>query len=87
MAETDVAVRYDSKTMRLVTSGEKAGLFDKSGLVKTLSVVVEATAPGRMPTLEDENGAVVTLGLTGKPCSCTGAPWNLGGNDLRTKLA
>lgn len=86
MAETDLAVRRNGKTLRLVTNGDKAGLFDRSGLVETLTVDVPATAPMRMPELSSGDAAV-SLAKASKPCSCTGAPWNQSAADLRAQLS
>lgn len=83
MAETDVAVRRDGKTLRLVTDNALAGLFDKTGLIETLVVTAPATAYGRMPELETMDGEAVQLSRGSKPCSCTGAPWNLSVQSLR----
>lgn len=87
MAETDVAVTRDGKRYRLVTNGERAGLFGKTGLIETLSVAMPATAPQRMPELETTDGAHVSLARTSKPCSCTGYPWNASARDLREAIA
>lgn len=86
MAETDIAVRRGGKTFRLVTKGESAGLFDRSGLVEVLTVDVPATAPMRMPSLSSA-GEPLSLAKASKPCSCTGAPWNQSAADLRAQLS
>lgn len=86
MAETDVAVTRDGKRYRLVTNGDRAGLFGKSGLAETLTVAMPATAPSRMPELESD-GVRVSLARSSKPCSCTGYPWNASARDLREAIA
>lgn len=87
MAETDLAVNRDGKRYRLVTNGDRAGLFGKTGLIETLTVSVEATAPQRMPEVETADGVHVSLARTSKPCSCTGYPWNASARDLREAIA
>lgn len=86
MAEVDMAVRRDGRTLRLVTNGERAALFGKGGTVERLVVTSPATAPMRMPELADENGAAVKLARGSKPCSCTGAPWSTSVTDLRGQV-
>lgn len=87
MAETDLAVRRDGKTLRLITKGAVAGLFSRDGLVETLVVETPASAPMRMPVLTlTEGGPAILLSKVAKPCSCLGAPWNSSAADLRGKL-
>lgn len=85
MAEVDIAVKRSGRTYRLITQGERAGLFDSSGLAETLDVVIEATAPMRMPTVAIGEKPV-ELRHSPRPCSCGGYPWNAQVGDLRAAL-
>lgn len=85
MANVDSAVKYQAKTYRLITSGDKAGLFDKTGLAHRLTVT-DQTKSGGLPQMTLASGDDVKLFRTGKPCSCKGAPWSTSSATLREQL-
>ena len=86
MMDVDIAVRMNGRTYRLITNGDRAGLFSGHG---SEPVRLDVTAPGAnihaIPALSGPDGPAA-LARASRPCSCTGAPWNLGVAGLRAQL-
>lgn len=75
----DAAVRWNGALWRLVMSGDSGALAAPG----KQSVAVVKTGAGRFGVPEvAADGTVLALTRAPKPCSCKGAPWNQGAQDV-----